>query len=229
MYFLAVDTATNSGGIALARNAELIGAVQVKRPLEYSEHLLSQVEFLLGQFALTVKKIDAFVVASGPGSFTGLRIGMATVKGFSQSLGRPVCGISTLEALAYRFRHVSGRVAPMIDARRQQIFGAVYEVEEGGRTRLIDHEQVAPPARWLTALPDERCLFVGDGAQMFASTVASLRPNDILIRSDNTVLSELCLLGYHRFVRGEAGVAGSLTANYVRPSDAELTTADSTS
>ena len=229
MYFLAVDTATNSGGVALARNAELIGTVQIKRPLEYSEHLLSQVEFLLGQFELALEEIDAFVVASGPGSFTGLRIGMATVKGFCQSLDRPVSGVSTLEALAYRFRHVSHRVAPMIDARRQQIFGAVYEVDEGGKARLIDPERVEPPARWLATLPGERCLFVGDGAQMFASTVASLRSKDLLIRSDNTILPELCLLGYHRFVRGEVGDAGSLTANYVRPSDAELAIADSTS
>ncbi len=229
MYFLAVDTATNSGGIALARNAELIGVVQVKRPLQYSEQILYQVEFLLGQFGLTLKEIDAFVVASGPGSFTGLRIGMATVKGFCQSLGRPVSGISTLEALAYRFRHVNGRVAPMIDARRQQIFGAVYDVADGGKTGLRHPEQVAPPARWLTDLPEGRCLFVGDGAQMFASTVASLRPDDLLVRSDNTILSELCLLGYHRFVQGESVEAASLTANYVRPSDAEISTADSTS
>jgi tRNA threonylcarbamoyladenosine biosynthesis protein TsaB len=228
MYFLAVDTATNSGGVALARNAELIGTVQIKRPLEYSEHLLSQVEFLLGQFRLALKEIDAFVVASGPGSFTGLRIGLATVKGFSQALGRPVSGVSTLEALAYRFRHVCDRVAPMIDARRQQVFGALYDVGEEGESRPVHPERVAPPARWLIELPDERCLFVGDGAQMYASTVASLRPSDSLIRSDNTILPELCLLGYHRFVRGETGDAGSLIANYVRPSDAELSTTNST-
>lgn len=228
MFFLAVDTATNSGGIALARNAELIGVVQVKRPLEYSEHLLEQLGFLLGQFELTPAGIDCFVVASGPGSFTGLRIGMATVKGFSQALERPAAGVSTLEALAYRFRHVGCRVAPMIDARRQQVFGAVYEVAEGGKVRPIAREQVAPPAQWLRELPEDPCLFVGDGAQMYASTVASLRPHDSLVRSDNSILPELCLLGYHRFVRGECGTATSLTANYVRPSDAELATADST-
>lgn len=226
MYFLAVDTATNSGGIALARNAELIGVLQVKRPLEYSERLLSQVEFLLGQFGLTLAEIDCFAAATGPGSFTGLRIGMATVKGFCQALGRPAAGVSTLEALAYRFRHVGRRVAPMVDARRQQIFGAVYSVEDGGKAELLEEECVLPPAQWLTRLPPEPCLFVGDGAQMYASTVASLRPGDSLIRSDNTILPELCLLGYHQFVRGEVAAAGTLAANYVRPSDAELTTAN---
>jgi tRNA threonylcarbamoyladenosine biosynthesis protein TsaB len=228
MYFLAVDTATNSGGVALARNAELIGTIQVKRPLEYSERLLSQVDFLLGQFDLAMSEIGCFVVASGPGSFTGLRIGMATVKGFCQALDRPAVGVSTLEALAFRFRHVSGIVAPMVDARRQQVFGAVYEVAEGGMCRPLEAERVAPPAGWLGGLPERRCLFVGDGAQMYASTVASLRPEDRLIRSDNSILPELCLLGYHRFIQGEAVAAGALTANYVRPSDAELTSPDST-
>jgi tRNA threonylcarbamoyladenosine biosynthesis protein TsaB len=221
MFFLAVDTATNSGGVALARNAEVVGAVMVKRPLEYSEKLIANVDFLLHQFDLSLGEIDCFTVASGPGSFTGLRIGMATVKGFCQSLGRPAVDISTLEALAYRFRHLSRRVAPMVDARRQQVFGAVYDVGDGS-SLLVQNEAVLPPAEWLKSLSPDPCLVVGDAAQMYSSTVAAMRPQDRVIRSDNVILNELCQLAYHRFVRGETRTANEIRANYVRPSDAEL-------
>jgi len=226
MYFLALDTATNSGGVALGRNAEVVGLSMFKAPLEYSERILSQVDFVLESFDLQIEDIGCFVVASGPGSFTGLRIGLATVKAFCQSLGKPGIAISTLEALAYRFRQVSGRVAPMVDARRQQVFGAVYDVAEGS-VRQLDEEVVLPPADWLKRLPAEPCLLVGDAAQMYASTASALRPSDRVLRSDNSILTELCQLGYYRFIRGESSAPGDLKANYVRPSDARLSTDDS--
>lgn len=221
MLLLAVDTATNSGGVAVARNSEVVGLAMVKTPLRYSDHLMEYIEFLLGQLEFRIGQVDGFAVAVGPGSFTGLRIGIAAAKALAQGLDRPAMGISTLEALAWRFRHVSGRVAPMVDARRQQIFGAVYAVD-GEQPRLVEPETVAPPAAWLSGLPAEPCLYVGDGAQMYASTVAGCRPEGRLLRTDNCILSELCDLAFRRVLRGETGDAASLTANYVRPSDAEL-------
>ncbi len=222
MFFLAIDTATNSGGVALARNAEVVGALMTKTPLRYSERLIENIEVILERFDLKPLDIDCFVVASGPGSFTGLRIGLATVKAFCQSLHRPGIAVATLEALAYRFRHLSFRVAPMVDARRQQIYGGLYESREG-EVQSIQGDKALTPADWLRQLPPEPCLFVGDGARMYASTVAAARPSDRLIRSDNRILDELCLLAYHRFVRGETSHAAQLTATYVRPSDAEPT------
>jgi tRNA threonylcarbamoyladenosine biosynthesis protein TsaB len=219
MYFLAIDTATNSGGVALARNAEVVGVLMTKTPLRYSERLIENIEVLLERFALNIPDIQCFVAASGPGSFTGLRIGMASVKAFCQSLNRPGIAVPTLEALAYRFRHTSPRVAPMVDARRQQIYGGLYESREG-EVRVLRPDQASSPAEWLRGLPPEPCLFVGDGAQMYASAVAAARPSDRLIRSDNRILEQLCQLAYHRFTRGEVSEASELTVNYVRPSDA---------
>ncbi len=221
MLLLALDTATNSGGVALARNSEVIGLAMVKTPLRYSDHLMEYIDFLLDHLECRIGDIDCFAVAVGPGSFTGLRIGIAAAKALAQGLDRPAVGISTLEALAWRFRHLSGRVAPMVDARRQQIFGAVYAVD-GDRPRLLEPESVAPPAAWLSRLPAEPCLYVGDGAQMYASTLAGCRPEGRLLRTDNCILNELCDLAFGRVLRGEAGDATQLTANYVRPSDAEL-------
>lgn len=220
MYLLAIDTATNAGGVALARNEEVLAIVMAKAPLQYSERLISQIDFLLSQFALGPSDLDCLAVASGPGSFTGIRIGLAAVKALGQGLGLPVAGVSTLEALAWRFRQIAPRVGPMIDARRQQVFGAVVDVS-GREPKTVVEETVLPPAEWLRRLPREECLLVGDGAQMYASTAAALRPGDRLIRSDNMILEAVCGLGFLRFAAGDLQDAGCVKANYVRPSDAE--------
>lgn len=221
MYLLAIDTATNSGGVALSRNAEVIGLAMLKTPLRYSDKLIYYVDFLLDQLELPRDRIDCFVVANGPGSFTGLRIGIAMAKAMAQGLERPTIGITTLEALAFRFRAVSKQVAPMIDARRQQIYGGRFECDDSGVT-VLQAPTVLPPAEWLRGLPGEDCLFVGDAAQMYSQTIRSIFPEARVLRTDNCILTELCQLGCLRYVRGETIAAAQLQANYIRPSDAEL-------
>jgi tRNA threonylcarbamoyladenosine biosynthesis protein TsaB len=221
MYILAIDTTTSSGGAAISRNSEVLGVALVKKPLSYSDQILHYVEFLLSQLGLTMQQLDCLAVSTGPGSFTGVRIGLATVKALSQSLDRPVVGVSTLAALAYRFRHVSPRVAPFVDARRQQIYGALYEIQNR-HLHLLLKEEVMAPADWLKTLPQASCLFVGDGSQMYRQTIRALRPKDRCLGSDNRILDELCELAYWAFTRGETLSAVELRANYIRPSDAEL-------
>lgn len=221
MYLLTLDTATNSGGVALSRNAEVIGLAQLKTPLRYSEKILYYVDFLLDQLDLNLNQIELLAVANGPGSFTGLRIGLATVKAFAEVLDRPVVAVSTLEALAWRFRSLHPRVAPMIDARRQQVFAAVYAVGDD-LPRQVHPPAALPPAEWLRQLDREDCLFVGDGARMYASTVQAALPQARLLGSDNAILSEVADLAYRRFLRGEVLRAEQVQACYVRPSDAEL-------
>ncbi len=221
MFLLGIDTATNSGGVALSRNGEVIGMWICKTPLRYSERLIEWIDRMLAEHSLTPNDLDALAVACGPGSFTGIRVGLATVKGLAQALDKPVLGIGTLEALAYRFRWASERVAPLIDARRQQIFGALYRIEG-----MQLHEESPPvvlrPADWLKRLPAHRCLFVGDGAEFYRTTIESLRPDDRSFPSGNTLVDSLCRLAYFRYTRGLAVRPQELQALYVRPSDAEL-------
>jgi tRNA threonylcarbamoyladenosine biosynthesis protein TsaB len=221
MHLLAIDTATNCGGVALSRNSEVIGVVMVKLPLRYSERILYYVDFLLAQHELALKDIDCFAVATGPGSFTGLRIGLSTVKAFSQVGETPVVGVSTLEALAYRFGWVGKPVAPVMDARRQQVFAAVYQ-REGLDTRLVEPERVARPEEWLRGLQRPDCVFVGDGAHLYGNTIRSIFPSALVARSDNQLLPALCRLAHLRYSQGLAIRGEALCANYVRPSDAEL-------
>lgn len=221
MYILAVDTATHAGGAALSCDGEVIGSVMIKAPLRYSEKIIPFVDFLLEQQGLRLEEIDGFAVASGPGSFTGLRIGVASVKAFCQSLDRPAVGISTLEALAYRFRWIEGRIAPLMDARRKQIFGALYRVEDG-EVHLEGTERVLSPQDWLRDLPAQECVFVGDGVRVYRETLLSIRPEARLIETDNRILEALCGLAHRRFREGKTVSAQDLAAHYIRPSDAEL-------
>ncbi len=221
MFLLGIDTATNSGGVALSRNGEVIGMWVCKTPLRYSERLIEWIDRMLSEHSLTPGDLDALAIATGPGSFTGIRVGLATVKGLAQALGKPVLGVGTLEALAYRFRWASERVAPVIDARRQQVFGALYRIE-GLHLKEESAPAVLRPAEWLKRLPDHRCLFVGDGAEFYHTTIESLRPADRVFASGNRLVDSLCRLAYFRYTRGQAVRPQQLQALYVRPSDAEL-------
>lgn len=221
MYLLSIDTATNSGGVALSRNAEVVALWMCKTPMQYSERIVPWIENVLEAHGLSPKDLEALAVAVGPGSFTGIRIGMATAKALAQSLDKPLIGISTLEALAYRYRWSERLIVPWIDARRQQVFGAAY------RTSGLKIEEVVPPtvdapARWLKKLGSERCLLVGDGAEFYRSTLEAERPEDRILPGDNQIVESLCQLGYFRYTRGETTPAGALQALYVRPSDAEM-------
>ena len=221
MFILALDTASNAGGVALSRNSEVIGLHMAKTPLKYSERLIGWVEFLLKQHEITMEQVDCFAVAAGPGSFTGLRIGVAAAKAFGQSLGRPVIAVSSLEALAFRFRHASPLVAPIVDARRQQVYAAVYETS-AKEPRLRVSEDVGRPEEWLRKLPDDAYCFVGDGAVLYRSTILNVLPSSRVIESDNCVLSELCQLAYLRLAQGKETGAVAVKANYIRPPDVQL-------
>jgi tRNA threonylcarbamoyladenosine biosynthesis protein TsaB len=218
MHILAIDTATNCGGAALSRDLEVIGLVMSKMPLRYSETILDMVDFLLGQHHLELAKIDCFAVVTGPGSFTGVRIGLATVKSFCQALDKPVVGISSLEALAHRFGQSGIPVAPMMDAGRQQIYGALFQMV-GSSIQLRQEARVLASEEWLEGLPVGDCIIAGDGARLYRETILKLKPEARVLETDNRVVDQLGPLAYQRFQQGDTVTADQLEANYVRPPD----------
>ena len=218
MHILAIDTATNCGGAALSCDRELIGLVMVKVPLRYSETILDMVDFLLSQHRLELSMIDCFAVATGPGSFTGVRIGLTTVKSFCQALDKPVVGISSLEGLAYRFKQVDSHIAPMMDAGRKQIYGALFQME-GSSMHLEQEAQVLAPEKWVEGLPAGDCVIVGDGAGLYRDVILKVNPDARVLDTDNRVVDQLCPLAYQRFQQGDRSTAHQLKANYVRPPD----------
>lgn len=216
MLLLAVDTSGRNGSLALVRaEGDSISTLQLI-PLEgrmYSAQLIPAVQQALSGAGLKKSDIDAFVVASGPGSFTGLRVGLSTVKALSEVLQKPIATVSVLEAAA-RVTGTAGRVIVALDAGRKQVFVGDYNLGSGRTSEtLVTWEEFF---RQIT----------GSDAQIY-SPDASVRS---AAASHNLVLREMAsphadayaVIGYEKLRSGETTDAEVLEANYIRASDAEL-------
>jgi tRNA threonylcarbamoyladenosine biosynthesis protein TsaB len=203
---LAVDTTGEYGSLALARGGEVVEEVGLHSPAGFSTILYGELAGIFARHGVKAADVDCFAAASGPGSFTGVRVGLACVKGLAEAVGRKAAAVSNLEALA---RCGTARLrGAVIDARRGEIFGAVYDA--GGR--LVSPEVVAPLAAWLESLPE--------GVEEFVSSV-SLSVGHV-IPAPRALAGVIARIAAERFARGEATDPAALDANYVRRSDAEL-------
>src|ERR1700686_1736658 len=144
MIVLAIDTCESRGSIAVLHDDVILQVVPHATVEEYSSWLLPAVNSALESSKTTLGQVDVFAVATGPGSFTGVRIGLTTVKAWSEVFSKPIVTVSRLEAVAAQFESNSPYVASFIDAQRGQIFGALYKAAQIGLT-LIEQEMVAPP------------------------------------------------------------------------------------
>lgn len=139
MKILAIETSTILGGIAITDTSTgLIAEVRLNVKSTHSERLMTEIDHVLKQSGLMISDIDVFAVAIGPGSFTGLRIGLSTVKGFSYATGKPMVSVPTLEALAWNFPYCRYPVCTMLDARKKEVYAALFQWEGEGFIRLID-------------------------------------------------------------------------------------------
>src|SRR3990172_8650542 len=168
MRVLAVDTSSERGSVCVAESREILGEVRLASSIQHSERLFRSVEFLFQHLPFQLCDIDLFAAARGPGSFTGLRIGLAAMEGFAAALGKPAAGVSTLEALAWKTGIHDAFVAPIIDARRGEVYGALYRRLSGpsGLDTLIEERApvVLKPAEWFASLSGRPLIFCGDGA-----------------------------------------------------------------
>jgi tRNA threonylcarbamoyladenosine biosynthesis protein TsaB len=203
---LAVDTTGEHGSLALARGAETVEEMAIAAPTGYGQMLYGCIGELLERNRVALGDVSCFAAASGPGTFTGVRVGLACVKGLAEALGKPAVGVSNLEALA-RFGSARLRAA-VLDARRGEIYAAVYD--EGGRP--VVPETVVKPAAWLASLPP--------GVEFVAMDWTGL---DSLPESPRvTAPHELAAMVARIALNREWQDAAALDANYVRRADAEL-------
>jgi tRNA threonylcarbamoyladenosine biosynthesis protein TsaB len=203
-----------TGGVALLRDDELVGESVLNIRTTHSERLLPALEGLLGQGGLDVKQLGLLSVVTGPGSFTGLRIGVATAKGLSYALGIPTVGVTTLEAYGWQFRFFPGVVLALVDARRENVFWQAFR--EGMALNEPSCDALSHVLTWSEGLGQE-LLFVGDGAISHGAKLPSrVRPSQSLLRP-----SAAADLGYTRFLQGAAQDAFTLNPTYMRQTEAE--------
>lgn len=173
MKILAIDCSAKSVSAAIAENGKLIAEGFLNIKLTHSETLMPIIEQLLSNSRLTLADIDAFAVTAGPGSFTGIRIGISAVKGMAFSEQKPVFAFSTLEAMALSLansKFLTGTVCGLMDARRNQFYNALFKLENGKITRLTDDRTVeAEILKDELKQYDSPLILMGDGAELFYS------------------------------------------------------------
>lgn len=168
MRLLALESSAKAASCAVLEDGEVLASAWQATGLTHSRTLLPMVEGMLASSELTVQDMDAFAVAAGPGSFTGLRIGAAAVKGLAWAAEKPCVPVSTLEAMAWPLAHLEGTVVCAMDARRQQIYNAVFRADGGALTRLREDRAVSleDAAGDLAGLDGGPMFIVGDGARL---------------------------------------------------------------
>ena len=213
MRILAVDTSSERGSVCVVDGLEVLGEVRLASSIQHSERLFRSVEFLFQNIPFQFADVDLFAAARGPGSFTGLRVGLAAMEGFAAAHGKRGAGVTTLEALAWRAGLHDVLIAPTIDARRGEVYGAVYRRSPD---TLVEERPpvVLKPAEWFASLPLEPIVFCGDGALRYRSTIEetpewTVQPIDLYLAS---AVGELASISR----------CGPLQPLYVRKTDAEI-------
>ncbi len=226
MLSLAIDTSSSSGSLAVLRDDRLLGLLGLAGDETYSSRLFRQLRLLLGELEIGLNRFDLFSVASGPGSFTGLRIGLTAAKGWAETFAKPVVGVSVLESVASQATTPAPLLASVVDARRGQLYGAVYE-RRNGQIALCGEEVVLTPEElftWLAGLAGEKSIaLVSPAPETFQEALERSPFRDGPVERVSPFLAApVGLLAYRRAIGGEASDAVALDANYVRRSDAEV-------
>lgn len=225
MNLLAIDTSGPACSAALMSNGRLQAEIFVQFDQTHARHVMGVIHSLIQTTGIETGNIDAFGVTSGPGSFTGLRIGMATIKGLAFAYDRPAVGISSLLSLAYPLRFTGGLVCPVIDARKSEVYSEIYRFSDKGST-VVEPASVCSPDQLISKVFElgQPCLFTGTGASLYRDRIieglgsfAAFAPDAAGQVRAGTVAE----LAYRRIREGDAHSAGTLMPLYIRKSDAQ--------
>jgi tRNA threonylcarbamoyladenosine biosynthesis protein TsaB len=224
MKILAIETATIAGSIAIFDDsAGLIGEVRVDVKVAHAERLMPSIEWLLTASGVAVHEIDAFAISIGPGSFTGLRIGLSTVKGFSYATGKPIVPVPTLDAFARTLPFCSYMICPLFDARKNEVYAALYKWD-GNVCGKILPETAISPAELLNGI-HERTVFMGEGAIRYREIISdALGGNAVFAPASrmSPAASAVAEIAEEKLKQGMVADPVSLTPFYIRRSEAEI-------
>jgi tRNA threonylcarbamoyladenosine biosynthesis protein TsaB len=235
---LALDTTTKAGSVAVMEGDRLLAVIQGNAGRTHGERLPGEIEAVLRLAGVTPRELGLLAVATGPGAFTGLRIGLAAIQGLAMVIDRPVVGVSALDALAAFVLEGADSsmpvVAPWMDAQRGEVFAAFYSRDErAGAVVPSTYPVVGTPAVLLRTLSPElieHTVFVGDGALRYQAEIAEFTGQRARVAAAPTALAPfIARLGQKLAARGQAGPPHALQPLYVRRSDAELERARKTS
>lgn len=224
MKILAVDTSTRTGSAAVLEDDTMVAELQVSSSETHAKRLMTVIDATLHLAGLGLEALDAFAVTIGPGSFTGLRIGISAVKGLAFATGKPVTGVSTLDALAYQFPWFPDLVCPLLDARKGEVYTALYRCGAREALEKVSSDCAVRPKEWLAGIQGV-CLFVGDGAVAYKETIEDIlgqRARFAPFYLHAPRASVVGALGLEQIKRAETADVSELVPLYIRKSDAEI-------
>ena len=224
MLLLSFETSAKAASVALFEGETLLGEGYQNTGLTHSQTLMVMAEDLLRQCSKTPQQVDAVAVANGPGSFTGVRIGAAAAKGFAWGANIPLYGVSTLESMALGLGAWEGYICPVMDARRSQVYNALFYVNQGAVERITEDRAIS-----LADLGEELKILskpiflVGDGSNLCYNTLLESVPNLVLPPEHrlHQRAAGVGLAALRQIAAGETGNGAELTPNYLRLSQAE--------
>ena len=223
MKVLGVDSSTMTAGIGIVEGDEIFVEIKFSVKITYSEILLSCIDQALKNIGLKIEDIDGFAISIGPGSFTGLRIGLSALKGLCLATGKPLASVPSLDALAYLSLFSQYPVATLLDAKKNQVYAAIYETKDGELKRLTDY--------WVLDVEDlvkrisQRTLFVGPGAKIYQKKLVEFLGERAYFAWGEKSLpsgATVAFLGSKKLISGQAEDIADLEPLYLRKSEAEL-------
>lgn len=221
MNYLVIDTSSTAASVALFDGEDVVGEFFIDSKQTHSQKLMPLVDALLLQTDVAIKDIDAFYVCEGPGSFTGVRIGIATVKGFAQPFRKPVHTFSSMFLIASSVKHYEGLIVPVIDAKRGDVYYGVYEWDGG---RLVTREEGVQALEQLLTYLEEKyvgqsILLIGDAVQAYPDAFGG--GLNLVLGTHDEGVPKASNLAIGSLITLADASAYSVKANYMRKSQAE--------
>jgi len=222
MLTLAIECATKTIGLALLEEEKILADIYLHSGKHHSEVLLSALDQMFVLAGKTLEEVGLLACTVGPGSFTGLRIGVSTVKGLALAMSTPVVGVSTLEALAMNVV-TSGLICPLIDAGNNQVYAGLFKIGPIGVPHAVASEKLIEIACFLKHLDREEVFFLGDGAMRHADLIGRTNRGVVCGTGQQRLLgSAVGLIGLHKYRNGIILDPIAFTPSYLRLSEAEI-------
>jgi len=223
MYILGLETSTKTGSIAIVSEEGVLAQYSLNIEVTHSERLMSTVDRVFKDTKLTISEMSGFAVAIGPGSFTGLRIGLSTVKGLAFATGKPVAAVPTLQALAWNLPYSAFPVCPLLDARKNEVYAALYRYE--GDVLVQVFPEAASTLAGLAEQISEKVIFTGEGSRIYRTELRRIFNERALFAPSSAILpsaATVAELGLAMIASNRSVDPDSLVPMYIRRPEAEV-------
>ena len=223
MLILGIDTSSPTGSVALLDNDYVISESLLNSSQNYSDKLLIEIDAVFNSSKIKLNQIDGFVITTGPGSFTGLRVGMSLLKGLILATQKPFASVNTLDAYSETVQPGPYAICPVLDARKKEVYTALYNYKNGLCVRETPDQAIRP--RELCDQIKKPTVFVGNGLLAYRELLSSLLKKNYIHNTPIkklTVAASAILIASRDLKNNLQNDLDSLTINYIRPSEAEL-------